>query len=133
MSLEQELEHLAARRWRVALTLTALVLVSYFGFILLVAFAKPLMGTLVWGGRISVGILLGASVIVISAALTGVYVRWANNHYDATAADLHARHKTRAEDAAVAARAAQPSPGLATGPNLPALSSPTTRASEVHS
>ena len=41
---EDALEALAARRWRVAAVLTAATLVSYFGFILLVAFNKPLMG-----------------------------------------------------------------------------------------
>ena len=40
----EELEALAAARWRVAAVLTAAMLISYFGFILLVAFNKPLMG-----------------------------------------------------------------------------------------
>ncbi|MBM7114055.1 DUF485 domain-containing protein [Archangium primigenium] len=75
------LEELAARRWRVAAVLTTATLVSYFGFILLVAFNKPLMGQQLTPG-LSWGILLGALVIFISWALTGIYVRWANNHYD---------------------------------------------------
>ena len=41
-----ELQALAARRLRVALWLTGAMLVIYFGFILLVAFAKPLLGRL---------------------------------------------------------------------------------------
>jgi uncharacterized membrane protein (DUF485 family) len=32
---------------------------------------------------LSVGVLLGALVIVAAWVLTWVYVRWANNHYDA--------------------------------------------------
>ena len=39
-----ELEALAGARWRVAAVLTAGTLIAYFGFILLVAFNKPLMG-----------------------------------------------------------------------------------------
>lgn len=57
------------------------MMVLYFGFILLIAFNKPLMGRLVAPG-LSVGILLGALVIVVSWVLTWVYVRWANRHYD---------------------------------------------------
>ncbi len=77
------LEALAARRWRVAAILTTGVLVAYFGFILLVAFNKPLMGKLLTPG-LSLGILLGALVIFTAWALTGIYMVWANNKYDPT-------------------------------------------------
>lgn len=73
---------LAQRRWRIAITLTAVMVVIYFGFIALVAFDKPLLGRRL-GGGLSVGILLGALVIVASWLLTWFYVRWANRHYDA--------------------------------------------------
>ena len=76
------LEALAGRRWRLALTLTALMLVTYFGFVLLVAYDKPLLGTTLTPG-LSLGILLGACVILVAWALTGIYVRWANRVYDA--------------------------------------------------
>ena len=75
------LEALAARRWRLALTLTGLMLVTYFGFVLLVAYDKPLLGRLLAPG-LSLGILLGACVILVAWALTGIYVRWANRVYD---------------------------------------------------
>ncbi|WP_224248074.1 DUF485 domain-containing protein [Hyalangium gracile] len=78
---EDALEALAARRWRVAAALTSGTLVSYFGFILLVAFDKPLMGRLIAPG-LSLGILLGALVIAASWGLTGLYVLWANHKYD---------------------------------------------------
>ena len=58
------------------------MIVLYFGFVTLIAFAKPLMGKLITRG-LSIGILLGALVIVGSWLLTYIYVRWANNHYDA--------------------------------------------------
>lgn len=76
-----ELHLLARRRWRVAITLTVLVVLVYFGFVLLVAFNKPLMGRLLTPG-LSVGIVLGAAVIVAAWLLTLVYVRWANRTYD---------------------------------------------------
>jgi uncharacterized membrane protein (DUF485 family) len=75
------LERLAARRARVAGVLTAAVMAVYFGFVLLIAYAKPLLATLLRPG-LSLGMLLGALVIVISWGLTWVYVRWANRHYD---------------------------------------------------
>jgi uncharacterized membrane protein (DUF485 family) len=72
---------LAHRRWRIAIVLTLVMVAIYFGFILLVAFNKPLLGRLVTPG-LSLGVLLGALVIVLSWILTWIYVRWANKHYD---------------------------------------------------
>ena len=78
---------LAARRWRVAIWLTAAVVVIYFGFIALIAWRKELMGSLITDG-LSVGILFGALVIVASWLLTWAYVRWANSTYDKRLAEL---------------------------------------------
>jgi uncharacterized membrane protein (DUF485 family) len=78
---------LSARRWRVALLLTAAMMLFYFGFILLVAFNKPLLTSTVTTG-LSVGILLGAIVILASWVLIWVYTRWANTHYDREVARL---------------------------------------------
>lgn len=79
---DADLRALGARRWRVALALTAAMIVLYFGFIMLIAFKKPLLGRLVAPG-LSLGIVLGALVIVCSWLLTWGYVRWANTRYDA--------------------------------------------------
>jgi uncharacterized membrane protein (DUF485 family) len=75
------LEAVSAARWRIALTLTAAMMAIYFGFILLVAFDKPLLGRVIAPG-LSLGMLLGVLVIVAAWVLTWVYVRWANTHYD---------------------------------------------------
>jgi uncharacterized membrane protein (DUF485 family) len=74
----------------VAGLLTAAVVFVYFGFVLLIAWAKPLLGVQLVPG-LSVGILLGALVIVVSWGLTWVYVRWANKHYDAALDELRDR------------------------------------------
>ena len=79
---DQRFRLLAAARWRIAISLTAAMVAIYFGFILLIAYNKPLMGKLVTRG-LTVGVLLGACVIVLSWVLTWIYVRWANTHYDA--------------------------------------------------
>jgi len=84
---QDALRALAAAQWRLALGLTAAMLVVYLGFILLVAFDKPLLGTLLAPG-LSLGTLLGALVIVTAWLLIWIYVRWANGHYDATIASL---------------------------------------------
>jgi len=77
----QKLRALAMRRWRVALGLTTLMVLVYFGFVLLVAWDKPFMGRLLSPG-LSIGIVLGALVIVSAWILTWVYVQWANRVYD---------------------------------------------------
>jgi uncharacterized membrane protein (DUF485 family) len=81
-STEARLRALAAARWRVAISLTIAMIVVYFGFITLIAFDKPLLGRRLAPG-LSLGILLGVLVIIASWLLTWVYVRWANDHYDA--------------------------------------------------
>jgi uncharacterized membrane protein (DUF485 family) len=83
----QALEALAAAQWRLALTLTAAMMVVYFGFILLVAWQKPLLGRLLAPG-LSLGTLLGALVIATAWVLIWIYVRWANRHYDAAVRSL---------------------------------------------
>ena len=86
----EALRKVSAERWRIALTLSVCMLVIYFGFILLIAFDKPLMGTLLTPG-LSLGILLGALVILSAWVLTTIYVRWANRVYDEKIAKLRRR------------------------------------------
>jgi uncharacterized membrane protein (DUF485 family) len=78
---------LARRRWRVAILLTTAMVLLYFGFIALIAFNKPLLARRVTEG-VSLGILLGALVIIASWLLTWWYVRWANAHYDTALASI---------------------------------------------
>jgi uncharacterized membrane protein (DUF485 family) len=87
MDRDAKLEALAAARMRVAGALTAAMIVVYFGFILLIAFARELLATLLAPG-LSLGILLGALVIVAAWLLTLGYVRWANRRYDAAVDEL---------------------------------------------
>ncbi len=77
----QQLERLAAARWRLSILITTLMTSVYVGFILLVAFNKPLMGQQITPG-LSIGILLGVLVILAAWVLTGIYIVWANGKYD---------------------------------------------------
>ena len=80
-SHDEKLHALASRRWVVGGALTALMTVVYFGFLLLVAYHKDLLGKTIVPG-LSWGILLAAGVIVTAWLLTFIYVQWANNRYD---------------------------------------------------
>ena len=86
----EELKALDSARWRVAVWLTAAMMAVYFGFILLVAYDKPLLTRLVVPG-LSLGILLGALVIVAAWVFIWIYVRWANRYYDAKIEALRGR------------------------------------------
>ena len=79
------LSRVAAARWRLAILLTAVMTVIYVGFILLIAFNKPLLGTILMPG-LSLGILLGVLLIITAWTLILIYVRWTNTHYDSTVA-----------------------------------------------
>ena len=81
------LEAVSAARWRIAISLTLLMLGVYVGFILLVAFDKPLLGTVLVPG-LSLGMLLGVLVIGVAWVVTWWYIRWANRHYDASVRGL---------------------------------------------
>jgi len=75
-------QELVRQRTRFAWTLTIVMLVIYFGFILLVAFAKPLLAIKIGGGVTSLGIILGLGVILSAFVLTGIYVQRANSRFD---------------------------------------------------
>ena len=62
-------------------TKTSSLLWAVIGIGYIVAFNKPLLGTILRPG-LSVGILFGAAVIVVAWLVTWYYVRWANTHYD---------------------------------------------------
>ena len=85
-----ELRTLDSARWRVAVRLTIAMMVVYFGFILLVAYDKPLLTRVLVPGW-SLGILLGALVIVAAWVFIWIYVSWANQHYDAKIEALRIR------------------------------------------
>jgi uncharacterized membrane protein (DUF485 family) len=75
------LRQLDRARWRMVLGLTVAMVLLYFGFIALVAYGRPVLAIRVLPG-LTLGILLGAVVILASWLLTWFYVWWANHHYD---------------------------------------------------
>jgi uncharacterized membrane protein (DUF485 family) len=77
----QDLKTLVRAQQQIAIRLSAAVFIIYFGFIGLVAFQKEAMATQIVPG-LSIGILLGALVIVAAWSTTWFYVSWANAHID---------------------------------------------------
>ena len=73
---------LVEARKSLGLTLTSLMVVIYFGFILLIAFEPKLLGMRLGSGVMTLGIPLGLCVIVAAFILTGIYVARANATYD---------------------------------------------------
>ncbi|HET9018909.1 MAG TPA: DUF485 domain-containing protein [Acetobacteraceae bacterium] len=73
---------LEARRGRFSWTIAIVMLAVYYGFILLVAFDKGLLGMPV-GGGITLAFPVGLGVILVAILLTGLYVLRANGEYDA--------------------------------------------------
>ena len=63
--------------------LTAIMLLVYFSFILLIAFYPEVLGAKVSeGSMITVGIPVGIAIIIFAFVLTGIYVRRANREFD---------------------------------------------------
>jgi len=76
-------QDLKARRSRFGWWLALAMMVVYYGFILLVAFNKPFLATRIGDGVTTIGMPLGLGVIIFTIVITGIYVRRANNEYDA--------------------------------------------------
>jgi len=75
-------QELRQRRSSFGWKLTIVMLIVYYGFILLVAFAKDLLAMRIGDGVMTVGIPLGLAVIVFTVLITGFYVRRANSEFD---------------------------------------------------
>ena len=86
----RSLADVSSSRRRVTGALTAAMMAFYFGFILLVAFDKPLLSRQLAPG-LTLGILLGVLVILAAWVLVGIYVYWANRFYDRSIAALRGR------------------------------------------
>lgn len=74
---------LVSKRTSYSIILSILMIVNYYGYILLIAFNKEWLGTKLGAGMTtSIGIPLGLAVIIVTIILTNVYVRRANTEFD---------------------------------------------------
>lgn len=83
-------QKLKARRTSFGLWLTAAMMVVYYGFILLVAFNKPLLASRLGEGVTTLGMPIGLGVIIFTIVITGIYVRRANSEFDRLSEEVNA-------------------------------------------
>ena len=81
-------QELVRERSSFAWTLSIVMLVIYYGFILLVAFGKGFLATKIGSGVTSVGMVIAMLVILSAVVLTGIYTFRANSRYDDLAEQL---------------------------------------------
>ena len=80
---------LVSKRSKFAWILAILMLVIYYGFILIIAFNKEFLSQPLWSGSITtVGIPIGLGVIVSAFVLTGIYVYRANSEFDRLTSEI---------------------------------------------
>ena len=80
---------LVTKRTRFAVGLSILVLVIFYGFILVVAFAPTLLAKPLWtGAATTIAVPIGAGIIWFFWLLIGYYVFRANRNFDGINADI---------------------------------------------
>jgi uncharacterized membrane protein (DUF485 family) len=82
---------LVKTRSRYGWILTWSMMIVYYGFILLVAFNRELMGTRLGDGVMTWAMPIGLAVILFTIIITGIYVRRANGQFDDLTAAIRAR------------------------------------------
>ncbi|MDE2612323.1 MAG: DUF485 domain-containing protein [Burkholderiales bacterium] len=82
-------QELKSKRMRFGVWLTIAMLVVYYGFIVLVAFYKPLMATRIGGGVTTLGMPIGLFVIAFTIVITAIYVRRANSEFDKLSEEIN--------------------------------------------
>ena len=78
---------LVKNRWNISLTFTFLMLFVYIGFLMVVAYQKETLKMPI-GESLNLAIIMGIGIIIFSWLITGVYVYWANNYYDAAVKEI---------------------------------------------
>lgn len=80
---------LVAKRGRLAWTLSIIVLVLFYGLVLIVAFKPALIGERVAeGSTLTVGVAAGLTMFIFFWLLTAFYVKKANGEYDALTREI---------------------------------------------
>ena len=79
----EKFHDLVSQRTKSSWILSVLILIVYYSFILVIAFAPGLFGIPVSdGATITWGIVIGIGVILFTFIITGIYVHRANTIYD---------------------------------------------------
>ena len=78
----QRFKQFVSFRNRFGLALAMVILVCYYGFIVGVGFFSFFLGYRLGPSSITLGIMFGIFLIVLSIALTGIYTLFANKYFD---------------------------------------------------
>ena len=82
-------EKLVSTRSTYSIIMTVLIMVIYYGYILLIAFDKEFLAQKVGADMVtSIGIPLGVGVIILTILITNIYVRRANTEFDSLTNEL---------------------------------------------
>jgi uncharacterized membrane protein (DUF485 family) len=84
-------QKLVRERSRFGWTLTWIMMIVYYGYILLLAFDKELLSRRLGDGVMTWAMPVGLAVIIFTVVITGIYVRRANSEYDALTEAIKAR------------------------------------------
>ncbi len=83
IAADRNYQELKAKRSKFGWILTILMMIVYYGFIVLIAFDKALLAAPIGSGVMTWGMPIGFGVILFTIIITGVYVQRANGEFDA--------------------------------------------------
>jgi uncharacterized membrane protein (DUF485 family) len=90
----QDFKSLVRKKSYVSWLLSAITLLTYFSFILLVAFFPEVLGHKISDESIiTIGIPIGISIIILAFASTGIYVFIANKEFEQTEKKILKKNK----------------------------------------
>ena len=81
-------QELVSKRSRFGWILTAVMMLVYYGYIMIIAFDKELLAIKLGDGVMTLGIPVGIGIIIFTVILTGIYVRRANSEFDEMTEEL---------------------------------------------
>ncbi len=89
MRANPKFQELVTKRTRFAVTLAAIVLTMFYGFVMVVAFNPVALGQpLSEGSMLTVGVAVELFMFIFFWALTAVYVKRANTEFDALTQEI---------------------------------------------
>jgi len=81
-------QKLVTERSKFAWTLSIIMLVVYYAFIMTIAFSPETLGTKIGSGVMTIGIPVGIAIIFIAFILAGIYTRRANGEFEQLAKEV---------------------------------------------
>lgn len=87
-SAKERFQKFVSFRNKFSVSLALVILVCYYAFVASVGFFPDVLGYRLGPSSITLGILLGVSIIVLSIVSTGIYTLFANKYFDKEQAEV---------------------------------------------